>query len=121
MKNIVLAFDGTWNTPDDEDTDRDQDDSTNVWKFYEAVSPSTPQGIEQIKWYEKGVGTNWYTKITGGVFGAGLSNRIQDGYQWLAEKFRRGRPDLPGRLQPGRLHRAFVGGHDPQRRATAAR
>ena len=90
MKNIVLAFDGTWNTPDDEDTDRDQDDSTNVWKFYEAVSPSTPQGIEQIKWYEKGVGTNWYTKITGGVFGAGLSNRIQDGYQWLAENFAEG-------------------------------
>ncbi|MEZ5199914.1 MAG: DUF2235 domain-containing protein [Micropruina glycogenica] len=90
MKNIVLAFDGTWNTPTTKTPIATRTTPPACGEFYEAVSPSTPQGIEQIKWYEKGVGTNWYTKITGGVFGAGLSNRIQDGYQWLAENFAEG-------------------------------
>lgn len=88
-KNIVLAFDGTWNTPGDGD-EIDDDHITNVWKFYEAVLPATDDGTEQVRWYEEGVGTNWYSKLPGGMFGVGLSKKIQDGYEWLAATYQPG-------------------------------
>lgn len=88
MKHLVLAFDGTWNTPDEDDTDGDN--TTNVYKFYDAVMPATADGVEQLRWYEEGVGTNWFSKLPGGMFGVGLTHKIQQGYQWLAERYESG-------------------------------
>ena len=75
MKRIVLCFDGTWNTPDDE-TD-DGDESTNVHLLWKAVAAADAAGVVQDKWYDEGVGTKWYTKVPGGAFGVGLSENIR--------------------------------------------
>jgi uncharacterized protein (DUF2235 family) len=87
-KKIVLSFDGTWNTPDQNIDDGDE--STNVWKLHDAILPVDGNGAQQDKWYEKGVGTKWYNKLRGGAFGVGLSKKIQEGYQHLVKTFEDG-------------------------------
>jgi len=44
-------------------------------------------GIEQRSFYDEGVGTRWWNRISGGAFGAGLSENIRDGYRWLMENY----------------------------------
>ncbi|MBI3129692.1 MAG: DUF2235 domain-containing protein [Candidatus Tectomicrobia bacterium] len=88
-KRLVVCFDGTWNTPD-EDGDIDGNTSTNVHKFYEAVLPRDAGGTEQVKRYDEGVGTKWYEKVRGGAFGVGLSENIQEGYRFLVDRYEEG-------------------------------
>ncbi len=84
-KNILIAFDGTWNTPD---TNPDGGDtSTNVFKFVESVPRVAPDGSPQVAWYDEGVGTNWYDKWIGGGLGLGLSTNIRQGYQKLVQEY----------------------------------
>ena len=40
-------------------------------------------GVPQEKFYDEGVGTHWYDRLTGGAFGAGLSDNVRNGYKWL--------------------------------------
>ncbi|MGH7816391.1 MAG: phospholipase effector Tle1 domain-containing protein, partial [Candidatus Binatia bacterium] len=53
----------------------DQQVETNVRRFYESVQERAPDGVEQIKWYDQGVGTHWYDRFSGGTIGAGLPAR----------------------------------------------
>ena len=71
MRHLFLAFDGTWNEPDTNLSDGDQ--NTNVRRAYQALKPKTPAGIEQLKFYSKGVGTDPFERVRGGLFGKGLS------------------------------------------------
>jgi uncharacterized protein (DUF2235 family) len=89
MKRIVLCFDGTWNTPDD-NGDVDANTSTNVHRLYEAVLGKDGGGIEQRKWYQPGVGTNWYDRVRGGVAGVGLTENLLDGYRRLVDLYEEG-------------------------------
>ena len=88
-KNIVLCFDGTWNTPGD-DRSPAEDDSTNVFRFYQRVNATGDQGRPQVKWYNEGVGTEWMNRVSGGAFGLGLDKHIQDGYRKLIELYQDG-------------------------------
>lgn len=81
-KKIIISFDGTWNSPDDS-CDIEDAKSTNVWKLHDAIEARDDDGNEQSKWYDEGVGTKWYNKVRGGVFGCGLSKNIQQGYEKL--------------------------------------
>jgi uncharacterized protein (DUF2235 family) len=36
--------------------------------------------------YDEGVGTRWYNRLSGGAFGRGLSENIQEGYAWLSRR-----------------------------------
>jgi uncharacterized protein (DUF2235 family) len=78
-KKIILCADGTWNTPHGPAA---QLDDTNVRKLYELVldSPS------QLKYYDSGVGTDGtpFEHFFGGSMGAGLFEKIQDGYEFLS-------------------------------------
>ncbi len=89
-KNIVLCFDGTWNKPGDEQVDDSQQVETNVRRFYESVTASSPHGTPQIAWYDQGVGTHWYDRVTGGVAGMGLDINIMEGYRQLAKHYEEG-------------------------------
>ena len=65
---------------------------TNVCRFYRAVrrrSPSevAPGEFAKTKWYGKGVGTNWYDRVSGGAFGLGLSRNIRAGYKFLSDTY----------------------------------
>src|SRR6266478_5723142 len=84
---LIVCFDGTWNRPD---TNRDPTAQveTNGCRFYEAIPIRRLSGGDvQRKWYDTGVGTNWYDQVTGGVFGIGIDQKIREGCQWLAENY----------------------------------
>jgi uncharacterized protein (DUF2235 family) len=83
-KRLVLCFDGTWNRPDQ------KDGPTNVYKMYTALSPVDPAGVVQKPFYDEGVGTHWYDRIRGGLFGSGLSEKIKEGYGFLIKNFEQG-------------------------------
>lgn len=87
MKRIVICFDGTWNKPADEALPTDRRVETNVCRFYEAIKPQSADGVQQVKWYDEGVGTQWYDKFIGGAIGAGLELNIIQGYEFLAKNF----------------------------------
>ncbi|HWO03011.1 MAG TPA: DUF2235 domain-containing protein [Blastocatellia bacterium] len=90
MKRIVICFDGTWNTPADENLPEDQQVETNVCRFYESVNAAGADGIEQVKWYDEGVGTHWFDRFAGGATGMGLDLNILEGYKFLAENYEDG-------------------------------
>jgi uncharacterized protein (DUF2235 family) len=73
-KKIIVAFDGTWNLPD-QAPEIDGDASTNVVKLHDAILPTQKDGTVQKKIYVAGVGTDWYDKLEGGAFGVGLSKK----------------------------------------------
>jgi uncharacterized protein (DUF2235 family) len=90
MKRIVICFDGTWSKPADEALPADQRVETNVCRFYESVPDRDTNGIEQVKWYDEGVGTKWYDRYIGGAIGAGLEINIIQGYEYLANHYEDG-------------------------------
>lgn len=119
-KRIVLCFDGTWNTPAENFTGlkalharfealgagsdeamraaldgappRDDAVETNVCRLYRAVRRRAAADGQpgQVKWYDAGVGTHWYDRVSGGAFGLGLSGKIREGYRVLAEAYEYG-------------------------------
>ncbi len=88
MKRIVICCDGTWNTPDQ--FDRGKRRPTNVTKTALAVAEQDEQGVRQIVFYDKGVGTNWLKRRIGGLFGFGLSKNIKDAYRFLVAHYNEG-------------------------------
>jgi uncharacterized protein (DUF2235 family) len=77
-RKIVLLFDGTWNNSKDQ---------TNVVRLRDSIDSSGRDDPNQPVFYDPGVGTHWYDRVTGGVFGRGLSENIREGYQWLCKKY----------------------------------
>ena len=82
-RNIVLCFDGTWNREDGER-------ATNVVRTSRAVAPSTDAGVEQLRYYDRGVGTGRFDRIRGGVVGLGLARNVEQAYVWLSARYRPG-------------------------------
>jgi uncharacterized protein (DUF2235 family) len=109
-KRIVLACDGTWNTPDQRDKGereklsarllrlvcpssseqkpegdhRGKRKPTNVVKLIRAVLPRDASGTVQVSFYDKGVGTNWgISRWVEGATGYGISRNIIETYQFL--------------------------------------
>jgi uncharacterized protein (DUF2235 family) len=75
-KRIVLCTDGTWdNTAND----------TNVYK----VSKAALNTADQVALYEDGVGANGtiIERLAGGALGAGLFQKIKDGYTQIAQLY----------------------------------
>lgn len=73
MKLAVFA-DGTWNQM--------REKGTNVLTLCRMAVDDEHAG--QKVFYDEGVGTNWGQKISGGLFGMGISQNIRDGYEFLA-------------------------------------
>ena len=80
-RNIVLCFDGTWNSDD-------ASSPTNVVKTYNAIRPSTSAGVEQLTYYDRGVGTGRFDRFRGGVLGLGLARNVELAYHWLTDIYR---------------------------------
>jgi len=79
-RNIALCFDGTWNSDD-------ASSPTNVVKTYHAIRPSTSAGVQQVTYYDRGVGTGRFDRFRGGVLGLGLARNVELAYQWLADNY----------------------------------
>jgi uncharacterized protein (DUF2235 family) len=76
MKRIVFCADGTWDG---------KSNATNVFKMFNAILVSA----EQLPFYDSGVGAdgNPIEKLIGGAFGAGLFQKIKDGYTRIAHAY----------------------------------
>lgn len=84
-KRIAICCDGTWNTPDEKEGDTL---STNIVKMAHAIKPRDAKGIEQVIFYDRGVGTSRGTdQLLGGAFGVGLSQNIEDAYRFLVDNY----------------------------------
>jgi uncharacterized protein (DUF2235 family) len=79
LRNLILLFDGTWNKAK---SDGD-DDQTNVEKFYRLLADSYRENI----YYEEGVGVKSEEQVTGGIFGAGIDERILGAYRFLQSRY----------------------------------
>ena len=90
MKRIVICFDGTWSKPADEALPADGRVETNVCRFYESIKDKAADGTKQVKWYDEGVGNQWYDRFIGGAIGAGLELNIVQGYEYLAQQYEAG-------------------------------
>lgn len=88
-KRIVIGCDGTWNKPDQ--TDRGKRHPTNVVKLLRAVLPEDKEGMPQITFYDKGLGTHWgLSKWVEGITGYGISTNIIDAYEFLCLNYQPG-------------------------------
>ena len=84
-KRLVLCFDGTWNAIADPLV------ITNVVKIANCVSVQDPKGVNQICYYNSGVGSGGpIDRILGGVFGAGLKNNVKRGLAFLTLNYNEG-------------------------------
>lgn len=93
-KLVVVCSDGTWNTASNKD--RGKWAPTNVFKTFCAISG---QAVRESKssvvyntpelaaLYDPGVGTGMFERLSGGVFGAGLSKNVRDGYRFIVEHY----------------------------------
>ncbi len=82
-RNIVLCFDGTWNS-------EDRESPTNVVKTHQALPASTAAGTPQLPYYDRGVGTGRFDRVRGGVVGLGLARNVERAYVWLSSNYRSG-------------------------------
>jgi uncharacterized protein (DUF2235 family) len=80
-KRLVVCLDGTWNTVDD---------NTNVWRLKSLVAPVGNDGLRQMVYYHKGVGTSFGSHIRGGMLGYGLDDEIIWAYEWLIDHYNAG-------------------------------
>ncbi len=96
-RKLVVCCDGTWNTPRTE---------TNIYRTYRFLRERlgwpheqrrltgvvtcegrAQDGSEVALFYDRGVGTNWFERLSGGAAGVGLSDNVQDAYHFLAHRF----------------------------------
>lgn len=82
MKRIVIFSDGTWNSPE-------QSEPTNVLMLARGIQPLAADGVEQVTFYDWGVGTD-RKKMMGGVSGEGIDKNIQDCYRFLVHNYNLG-------------------------------
>jgi hypothetical protein len=79
MKRLVICYDGTWNAVNN------PDEVTNVVRVAQAVKSVDSKGIQQIVYYNAGVGSGGpIDRFAGGVFGAGLRDNVKRGLAFLA-------------------------------------
>ena len=81
MKRIVIFADGTWNSPE-------KGLATNVLRMARGIKPLAT-GIEQVVFYDWGVGTDRKT-FSGGITGAGMDKNIQDCYRFIIHNYKIG-------------------------------
>lgn len=89
MKRLVICCDGTWNTPDQKDGQTVA--PSNVVKFARAVRARDDDDVHQIMYYNRGVGTRaGLDRWTGGAFGHGLAQNVQDAYRFIIDNYEEG-------------------------------
>lgn len=91
MKRIAVCADGTWNIRDQVDKDTGKRRPTNVTKVARAVRPRDANGVDQVVFYNEGVGTDGgMDKFTGGAFGHGLENNVRTLYRNIIYNYQPG-------------------------------
>ena len=87
-KRLVVCCDGTWNKPDQ--LSDGVPAPTNVSKIALGVSREDSDGIPQLLFYQRGVGTAQLQRVRGGAFGYGLSHNVRDCYRFIVRNYEPG-------------------------------
>ena len=83
-RRLIFCFDGSWNKLDV------KKDPTNVVLVAESVVPVDRNGVNQLVYYDEGVGTASDETLRGGIFGKGLVQNIKEAYRFLIFNYRPG-------------------------------
>lgn len=76
MRRLAVFLDGTWNAVGT---------NTNVWRLRSLLAERDDDGIEQQRYYDVGV-----NGAVGGAWGKGLSENVQEAYNWLVDNYDEG-------------------------------
>jgi hypothetical protein len=91
VKRIVICADGTWNVRDQVDEETKKRRPSNVTKIARAVLPQSADGIDQVVYYDEGLGTgNAVDKFSGGAFGRGIEENIRQLYRFIVYNYQSG-------------------------------
>src|SRR5947209_6498206 len=97
IKRLIVCCDGTWKS-----SDRGHPDyPSNITRLTRAINcVSTREGlnIQQIVYYQSGLGTGDQSKVgklTSGDVGVGLDDNVRDTYTFLANNYQGGDVDQP--------------------------
>ncbi len=83
-KRLIICSDGTWNTPHP----ADGSPPTNIVKLARALRPRDSQGVDQVVFYDEGIGTAGFLDYwIGGYTGLGIAKNILDAYRFLAHNW----------------------------------
>ncbi len=81
-KRIVICSDGTWNVPDPTNGSK----PTNVAKIYRAILPVAADGVQQLVFYDEGIGSKGFLDwLVPGHTGIGLWRKVLNGYRFIAK------------------------------------
>ncbi|MCU7802404.1 MAG: DUF2235 domain-containing protein [Candidatus Thiodiazotropha sp. (ex Lucinoma borealis)] len=98
MRRIIICLDGTWASPDNLVERGDGSEvhkPSNILKTYRAVVPRSDGGIDQISYYDEGVGALSAQRglrnkalakldsLLGGAWGAGFEQNIESAYSFI--------------------------------------
>ena len=98
MKRLIVACDGTWQNSDS-GFKRDSwlpwktggylAVPTNVTRICRALLPTGGDGVEQVCYYQAGLGSanNWYSFFIGGYLGEGISENVREAYGFLCSVY----------------------------------
>jgi uncharacterized protein (DUF2235 family) len=83
MKRIITCSDGTWNKPNE--YYKGKRVTTNVQQIFEAICNSDDKEIQQIKYYDEGVGAegSWLSRKLDGATGKGIDENILSAYKFI--------------------------------------
>jgi uncharacterized protein (DUF2235 family) len=92
-RRLIVCSDGTWQ-------DLYKDYPTNVVKMAQAILPTGSDGVQQVVYYDEGLGTKQIgsgrsiidelIKLGGGGIGLGIDHKIQDAYLFLCLNYEPG-------------------------------
>jgi len=86
MKRIIICADGTWNRPE---KNLLKDFPTNVLKIARAISPIDENDLQQVVFYDWGLGS-YHDSFKAGAFGDGINKNIMDSYRFIVQNYNRG-------------------------------
>lgn len=75
-KKLALFLDGTWNAVGT---------NTNVWRLRSLCADMDAEGLQQLRYYDSGV-----NGFIGGGWGKGVTENVQEAYNWLVENYEDG-------------------------------
>lgn len=85
MKRLIISCDGTGKSGG-------VGKSSNVWLLHNLISPADDEGIEQVKYYDAGIGSSGVNswKTFAGLFGWGLNANLREALLFLAQHYQDG-------------------------------
>jgi len=85
MKRLIVCCDGTW-------LNLDSSDASNVVKITQSIRKADDQNIQQVLFYDQGIGADggFIDRIGGGAFGWGIDQKVESAYRFLSLNYHEG-------------------------------